>query len=130
MYLHMISRIFLFSKLMGMSLQSKPLVGKGISSLKPRLRLGFRGRNFFADLGLGLQRYISYNICKHKIISRNSFVQAWLVKTKCSTCSHLLLTITKWYTLHQLPLAIKYKPNMITTSPDSKCYLLSINMID
>ena len=42
-----------------MSLQSKPLVGKGISSLKPRLRLGFRGRNFFADLGLGLQRYIS-----------------------------------------------------------------------
>ena len=44
-----------------MSLQSKPLVGKGISSLKPRLRLGFRGRNFFADLGLGLQRYISWN---------------------------------------------------------------------
>ena len=40
----MISRnFFLFSKLMRMSLQSKPLVGKGISSsLKPRLRLGFR----------------------------------------------------------------------------------------
>ena len=51
---------FLFSKLMRMSLQSKSLVGKEISSLKPRLRLGFRGRNFFADLGLGLQRYISF----------------------------------------------------------------------
>ena len=51
---------FLFSKLMRMSLQSKPLVGKGISSLKPRLRLGFWGRNSFANLGLGLQKYISF----------------------------------------------------------------------
>ena len=72
----LISRnFFLFSKLMRMSLQSKSLVGKEISSLKPRLRLGFRGRNFFADLGLGLQRYIA---------SRSAITQLYIFSTHCA----------------------------------------------
>ena len=73
--------LFYLVNSMRMSLQSKSLVGKEISSLKPRLRLGFRGRNFFADLGLGLQRYIA---------SRSAITQLYIFSTHCAEIAKIL----------------------------------------
>ena len=66
------TKFFYLVNFMRMSLQTKPLVGKEISSLS----LGYAsalGRNTFANLGLGLQRYIAVTLrhVKNVIHNRN-----------------------------------------------------------